>query len=59
MKLIAEYIQVFRNSVLGKADFNAALREDHEDLSVFEERAHEPVISYEELVGDLKLHGKL
>ena len=36
-----------------------ALREDHEDLSAFEERADEPVLSYEELLQDLKLHGKL
>ena len=36
-----------------------ALREDQEDLSVFEERVNEPTISYEELLQDLKSHGKL
>jgi len=36
-----------------------ALREDREDLGAFEERANEPTISYEELLKDLKLHGKL
>lgn len=36
-----------------------ALREDQEDLSVFEERADEPSLSYEELLKDLKSHGKL
>ena len=36
-----------------------ALREDHEDLAAFEERANEPTISYEELLKDLKSHGKL
>ncbi len=36
-----------------------ALREDQEDLSAFDERANEPVISYEELLKDLKSHGKL
>ena len=36
-----------------------ALREDQEDLSAFEERADEPSLSYEELLSDLKSHGKL
>ena len=36
-----------------------ALREDQEDLGAFEERANEPTISYEELLRDLKSHGKL
>jgi plasmid stability protein len=36
-----------------------ALREDAEDLSVFEERAKEPTLSYEALLKDLKSHGKL
>ncbi len=36
-----------------------SLREDQEDLSAFEERANEPNLSYEELLKDLKSHGKL
>ena len=36
-----------------------ALREDQEDLSVFEERVNEQTLSYEELLKDLKAHGKL
>jgi hypothetical protein len=36
-----------------------ALREDQEDLSAFEDRIEEPVITYEELLKDLKAHGKL
>lgn len=36
-----------------------ALSEDQEDLAAFEERVAEPVISYEELLNDLKAHGKL
>ena len=36
-----------------------ALREDQEDLSAFEDRVAEPVISYEKLLKDLKAHGKL
>lgn len=36
-----------------------ALREDLDDLSVFEERKNESTLSYEELLEDLKVHGKL
>ena len=36
-----------------------ALQQDQEDLKVFEERAIEKTISYEELLNDLKSHGKL
>lgn len=36
-----------------------ALLEDSEDLSAFEERAGESTLSYEELLADLKAHGKL
>jgi plasmid stability protein len=36
-----------------------ALREDQEDLAAFDERAEEPTISYEELLKDLRAHGKI
>jgi hypothetical protein len=36
-----------------------ALREDQEDLIAFEERVNEPLLSYEELLKDLKRHGKI
>ncbi|MCK4842028.1 MAG: CopG family transcriptional regulator, partial [Methylococcales bacterium] len=36
-----------------------ALREDQEDLSAFSERAKEATLSYEELLDDLKEHGKI
>ena len=36
-----------------------ALREDREDLGAFEERAGEPILSYEALLKDLEAHGKL
>jgi len=36
-----------------------ALREDQEDLSAFTERAKEATLSYEELLEDLKEHGKI
>lgn len=37
----------------------AALAEDQEDLSTFEDRVAEPTISYEALLNDLKAHGKI
>jgi predicted transcriptional regulator len=36
-----------------------SLREDQEDLAAFAERVAEPTMSYEELLTDLKAHGKL
>lgn len=36
-----------------------ALAEDQEDLAAFQERAAEPTLSYEELLNDLKAHGKI
>jgi hypothetical protein len=36
-----------------------ALQEDQEDLAAFEERVNEPLISYEQLLKDLKRHGKI
>lgn len=36
-----------------------ALREDREDLAAFDERAHEPTMTYEALLKDLKVHGKI
>lgn len=35
------------------------LREDAEDLYAFEERSQEPTLTYEELLKDLKAHGKI
>jgi plasmid stability protein len=36
-----------------------ALAEDQEDLAAFEERGADPVLAYEELLNELKSHGKL
>jgi hypothetical protein len=36
-----------------------ALQEDQEDLEAFDVRVKEPLISYEELLKDLKKHGKI
>ncbi len=42
---------------------NDALRreldEDREDLTAFDERATEPTLSYDDLLNDLRAHGKL
>ena len=35
-----------------------ALAEDQEDLAAFEERGAEPVLTYEELLNELKAYGK-
>ncbi|MGN8199870.1 CopG family transcriptional regulator [Salinisphaera sp. RV14] len=37
----------------------AALAEDQEDLAAFTDRVAEPTLSYEALLDDLKVHGKL
>jgi len=36
-----------------------SLAEDAEDLAAFEERADEPLISFEEALKELKRHGKI
>ncbi|QUY41976.1 CopG family transcriptional regulator [Acaryochloris marina] len=36
-----------------------ALQEDQADLATFDEREQEPTMTYEELLNDLKTHGKL
>ncbi len=46
-------------SKLVNAAVRLALREDQEDLQAFTQRADEATLSYEELLEDLKLHGKL
>lgn len=36
-----------------------SLAEDAEDLAAFKERAHEPLISFEDALKELKRHGKI
>ena len=36
-----------------------ALAEDQEDLSAFHDRDDEPTLSYQELLDDLKAHGRI
>ena len=56
MKAASTHISV--SEVVNEA-VRVALREDQEDLSAFEQRAGEPVLSYEELLKDLESNGKL
>ena len=35
------------------------LQEDQEDLAAYDNRVSEPTLTYEELLNDLKAHGKL
>lgn len=56
MKAASTHISV--SEVVNEA-VRIALREDQEDLSAFEQRAEEPVLSYEELLKDLESNGKL
>ena len=58
LRMKAVVAQVSVSNVVNEA-VRLALREDQEDLSAFEERANEPILSYEELLQDLKSHGKL
>ncbi|HBA87452.1 MAG TPA: CopG family transcriptional regulator [Geobacter sp.] len=37
----------------------SALAEDAEDLAAFEERVHEPLVTYESLLKELKENGRL
>ena len=56
MKAASTHISV--SEVVNEA-VRIALREDQEDLSAFEQRAGEPVLSYEEIQKDLEANGKL
>ena len=56
MKAASTHISV--SEVVNEA-VRIALREDQEDLSAFDQRAGEPILSYEELLKDLESNGKL
>lgn len=36
-----------------------ALREDHEDLTAFDERVADSTVTYETLLNDFRVHGKI
>lgn len=46
-------------SAIVNESLRVALREDEEDLAAFEERAAEPLVSYEALLSRLKADGKI
>lgn len=58
LRLKAAHTQRTLSDIVNDA-VRAALAEDQEDLASFEERASEPMMSYEALLDDLKAHGKL
>ena len=58
LKVKAAHTQRSMSALVNDA-VRAALREDQEDLEAFAERAAEPTISYEALLGDLKRSGKI
>ena len=58
LKIKAATTQQSVSEVVNEA-VRVALREDQEDLNAFTQRADEPTLSYEELLEDLKSHGKI
>jgi plasmid stability protein len=58
LKVKAAHAQRSVSDIVNDA-VRAALREDEQDLRAFAERASEPTISYEALLGDLKRSGKI
>ena len=58
LKIKAATTQQSVSEVVNEA-VRVALSEDQEDLKAFNERVNEPTLSYEELLDDLKSHGKI
>jgi predicted transcriptional regulator len=58
LRLKAAHTQRSISSLVNEA-VRQALQEDQEDLAAFDERVHEALISYEQLLKDLKKHGKI
>lgn len=54
----AEQLHLSVSDIVNQA-VRLALEEDRADLAAFEERASEPTLSLEELLQDLKAHGKV
>lgn len=46
-------------SELANEAVRQSFAEDHDDLSAFEQRLAEPVMSYEALLADLRANGKI
>ena len=58
LRLKAAHTQSSLSHLVNEA-VRQALQEDQDDLAAFEERIKEPLISYEELLKDLKKNGKI
>ena len=58
LRVKAAHTQQTLSEIVNEA-VRQALREDQEDLAAFRQRAREPLLSYEELLKDLKAHGKI
>lgn len=58
LRLKAAHSQRSLSDIVNEA-VRLSLREDEEDLAAFEARGQEPLLSYEDLLKDLKAHGKL
>ena len=58
LRLKAAFTQRSVSDLVNEA-VRAALQEDQEDLEAFDNRISEPTITYEELLNDLKAHGKI
>lgn len=58
LRLKASHTQRTISDLVNEA-VSTALSEDYEDLAAFTERADEPMMSYEELLNDLKAGSKL
>jgi plasmid stability protein len=58
LRLRAAHSRVSVSELVNQA-VRQALSEDQEDLADFEKRAREPILSYEDLLKDLKKHGKI
>jgi hypothetical protein len=58
LRLKAAHTQSSLSHLVNEA-VRQALQEDQADLAAFDERVKEPLISYEQLLKDLKRHGKI
>lgn len=58
LRLKAAYMHRSVSDIVNEAVRNL-LQEDQEDLAAFDNRVSEPTITYEELLNDLKAHGKI
>ena len=58
LRLKAAFTQRSISDLVNEA-VRSALQEDQEDLEAFDNRISEPTITYEELLNDLKAHGKI